>query len=189
MTRSSLLLAMPRVLPRLRLRLRRLSQRQPARKRQRRSSILNTRMRTTRSALAGPPPPSPLLPHQPPQCLPHQLSPQPPHASVSILPPLPGACAFAELAVVIMIAAASVQRVFTVQRGRCTCVARVSQTSSGSSSKRTREDNNTSFNFVGGNLDLALWFFFSPLQRTMTTITNMLFIRDYGACLSPSIVF
>jgi hypothetical protein len=127
---------MPRSLPRLRLRLRRLSQRQPAWKCQRRSSILKTRMRTKRYALAGPAPPSPLLPHQPPHRLPHQLSPQPPHASVSILPLLHGAYAIAELAgVTIIMAAASIQRVFTVRTGRCTHVARVSPTSSGSISE------------------------------------------------------
>jgi hypothetical protein len=129
---------MPRGLPRLRLLLRRLSQRQATRTCQRRSSILKTRMRTRRSALAGPAPPSPLLPHQPlaPHRLPHQLSPRPPHASVSILPPLHGAYAFAELAgVATIMAAASVRRVFTARRGRCTCEARVNPTSSGSRSE------------------------------------------------------
>lgn len=125
---------MPRALPRLRLN--RLFRRQPARKCQRRSSILKTTMRTKRSALAGPAPPSPLLPHhQPTHRLPHQLSPQPPHASVSILPPLPGAYAFAELAGVTAIAAASVQQVFTVRKRRCTYVARVSPSNSGSNSE------------------------------------------------------
>jgi hypothetical protein len=123
---------MPRSLPRLRLR--RLSQRQPPQRCQRRSSILKTMMRrTTKSALAGPAPPSPLLPHQPPHRLPHRLSPEPPHASVSILPLLPGAYAFAELAGVME--AASVRRVFTVRRGRYTYLAGVSPTSSGSNSK------------------------------------------------------
>ena len=123
MTRSSLSLAMPR-LPRLRPR--RLSQRQPA---QRRSSILKTRTRTRRSALAGPAPPSPLLPHRPPHRLPHQLSLQRPRVSVSILPLLPGAYASAELAGVM---AGSIHRAFTPRRGRCTYVARVSPTSLGS---------------------------------------------------------
>jgi len=130
---SSLSLAMPRSLPRLCLRLRRLSQRKKC---QRRSSILKTRMRTTRSALAGPAPPSPLLPHQSPHHLPHQLSPQLLRASVSILPPLHGAYASAELAgIAIIMAASSVLRVSTMGRGRCTYVARVSPTSSGSSSE------------------------------------------------------
>ena len=127
---------MPRGLPRLRLRLRRLSQRQPARKCQRRSLILRTRMRTTRYALAGPVPPSPLLPHQRSHRLPPQISPQPRHASVSILPPLHGAYAFAELAgVTTIMAAASIQRVFTMRRRRCTYVARASPTRSGSMSE------------------------------------------------------
>ena len=125
---------MPRGL--LRLPLRHLSQRRPAQKCQRRSLISTMRMRTTWSALAGRAPPSPLLPHRPPHRRPHQLSPQPPLVSVSILPPLPGAYAFAELAGVATItAAASVQRVLTVRGVRCTCVARVSLTNSGSSSE------------------------------------------------------
>jgi hypothetical protein len=139
MTRSSLSLAMPRGLPRL-LRLRHLSRRQPARKCQRLSLILKTTMRTRRSALAGPAPPSPLLSHQPPTShrLTHRLSPQPPHASVSILPPLPGAYAFAELAgVTIIMATSSVRRVSTVRKGRYTYVARVSPTSSDSTSETT----------------------------------------------------
>jgi hypothetical protein len=143
---------MPRAL--LRLPLSRLSQRQPARKCQRRSSILKTRMRTKRSALAGPAPPSPLLPHrQPTHRLTHQPSPRPPHASVFILPPLPGAYAFAELAgVTTIMAAASVQRVFTVRRRRCTYVARVSPSSSGSNSEKA-----SCSDFRRGPISLALF--------------------------------
>jgi hypothetical protein len=113
---------MPRGLPRLR----RLSRRQPARRCQRRFSISKTMtMKRTRYALAGPAPPSLLLPRQPTHRLTRQVSPLPPHASVFILPLLPGACAFAELDGV---EAASVRRVFIVRRGRCTYVARVKPT-------------------------------------------------------------
>jgi hypothetical protein len=192
---------MPRGLPRLRLRLRRLSQR--------RSSILKTRMRTRRSALAGPAPPSPLLPHQPlaPHRPPRQLSPRPPHASVSILPPLHGAYAFAELAgVATIMAAASVRRVFTARRGRCTCEARVNPTSSGSRSEAAacsafgaglfpssfshadRRQEKTTIPSIWGQFGFWPFVIFLLLQRTMMTITNILFIRDYGACSPPSIV-
>jgi len=154
---------MPRSPPRLCLRLRRLSQRQPARKSQRRSSILKTRtMRKTRSALAGPAPPSPLLPHRPPHRLPHQLSPQPPRASVSILPQLHGAYAFAELAgTTTIMAAASIQRLFTMRMERCMYVARVSPTSSSSSSETA-----VCPDFLArANFDLALRYFFSSNEQ------------------------
>ena len=153
------------------------------------------------SALDGRAPPSPLLPHRPPHRRPHQLSPQPPLVSVSTLPPLPGAYAFAELAGVTTItAAASVQRVLTVRGGRFTCVALVSQTNSGSSSevaacsdlrrwpiflqaffaltedKRTRQDK-TSFIFFWGenNLDLAPLLYFSPATNNDDKYPTFLF--------------